>query len=195
MKHTTETKKIFSLQKIKEKNPMWKGGLPRCVDCKIELHSYRAKRCNHCNGKLRGGINSRLWSGGRPNCIDCGKIINRFCTRCRKCLDKFKVREKHHMWKGGITPEHNIIRSSKEYREWRNACFKRDKYTCAKTKVVGGSIVVHHIVNFSTNKDLRFNVNNGITLSETSHKLFHKIYGVKNNNREQLIEFLQNHEK
>jgi len=37
---------------------------------------------------------------------------------------------------------------------------------------------------------LRFAIDNGITLSEQSHKEFHKIYGKENNTKKQLKEFL-----
>lgn len=96
------------------------------------------------------------------------------------------------MWKGGITPENKRIRESLEYKLWVDANFARDGYTCQKTGVRGGKLSVHHILNFSEYPELRFSIDNGITLSKEMHQLFHKIYGTKNNSREQLIEFLNN---
>lgn len=98
--------------------------------------------------------------------------------------------EKHYNWKGGITSENRKWRTSLEYKLWRDAIFARDGYICKKTGQYGGKLRCHHILNFSTNPELRFAIDNGITLSEKSHKEFHKIYGIKNNSREQLIEFL-----
>ena len=40
------------------------------------------------------------------------------------------------------------------------------------------------------NKDLTLDIDNGITLSESAHKEFHKIYGKKNNTKAQIDEFL-----
>lgn len=101
------------------------------------------------------------------------------------------IGEKSWNWKGGITPIHNKIRSSIEYRLWQNSVFARDGYTCQKYGIKGGKLVAHHIQNFSKYPELRFAIDNGITLSKKAHKDFHKIYGVRNNTREQLDEFLK----
>lgn len=93
-------------------------------------------------------------------------------------------------WKGGIAPINNKIRASRESILWKKACMLRDVFTCQKTGQHGGKLVVHHIQNFSDFPELRFAIDNGITLSLNAHKEFHKIYGKKNNSREQLVEFL-----
>jgi len=98
--------------------------------------------------------------------------------------------EKHHNWKGGITEENHKIRTSLEIQLWRISVFTRDNFICQKYKTKGGKLCAHHINNFSEKKEIRFAIDNGITLSEKAHKEFHKIYGIKNNTREQLEEFL-----
>lgn len=105
--------------------------------------------------------------------------------------------EKHPNWKGGISSENNIIRSSIEYRQWRKAVFKRDNYTCqCCDDKSGGNLTAHHILNFSDYIELRFDINNGITLCDRCHNLnkhgsFHHIYGTKNNTKEQLEEYIK----
>jgi len=93
-------------------------------------------------------------------------------------------------WKGGITPENTKIRNSIQFSLWREAVFARDNWTCQKTKKRGVKLHAHHIQNFAQCPELRFAIDNGITLSEDSHNQFHKKYGRKNNNKQQINEFL-----
>jgi len=97
---------------------------------------------------------------------------------------------KHPNWKGGITPENIKIRQSIESRLWRKSVFERDNFTCQKYGIRGGKLVAHHINNFAEKIELRFAIDNGITLSEKAHIEFHRKYGRKNNTITQLIEFL-----
>lgn len=55
------------------------------------------------------------------------------------------------------------------YKAWRNSVFIRDNYTCQATGVKG-KIQAHHIERWVDRPDLRYDVNNGITLSEDFHK-------------------------
>lgn len=97
-------------------------------------------------------------------------------------------------WKGGVS-YHRIERSTFEYREWRNSVFGRDMYTCQCCKIKSGcgkkvELQAHHIRNWKDNIDFRYDINNGITLCDKCHTLFHSQYGKKNNDLEQLNEFL-----
>lgn len=98
--------------------------------------------------------------------------------------------EKNIFWKGGITPKNKSIRHSMEYHNWQEACLQRDNYTCVKKGKRGGNLEVHHINNFADYPELRFEIDNGITLSKESHREFHKLYGFKNNTPEQFTEYL-----
>lgn len=93
-------------------------------------------------------------------------------------------------WRGGITPINQQIRDSIDGTLWKNAVFSRDNYTCQKTGVRGEKLVAHHIFNFATHKEMRFAIDNGVTLSVDAHRDFHKKYGTRRNTAEQLAEFL-----
>lgn len=98
--------------------------------------------------------------------------------------------DKCNFWKGGINPINDTIRKSSKFKLWRESVFTRDNYTCQKYGIIGGKLHPHHIQNFAKFPELRFAIDNGITLSEKAHREFHKKYGRINNTREQLIEFL-----
>ncbi len=93
-------------------------------------------------------------------------------------------------WKGGITKESALIRSGIEINLWKQSVMARDNWTCQKTGIKGGRLELHHIFNFADYPELRTSIENGITLSKESHKEFHKIYGKRNNTKQQLEEFL-----
>jgi len=72
---------------------------------------------------------------------------------------------------------------------FRNAVFERDDYTCKVCGTKGGRLNAHHLNAWSWDKNNRFNVNNGITLCQKCHKLFHSKYGKGENTKEQFIAF------
>lgn len=108
----------------------------------------------------------------------------------RRRIGKYHKKEKNINWKGGITPINHKIRTSLEYKLWREAIFKRDNWTCQRCKQNGGELRAHHINNFSNYIDLRLAIDNGITLCSICHKSFHKIYTERNNTLEQLNNFI-----
>ena len=97
---------------------------------------------------------------------------------------------KHPNWKGGTTKPNRLARKSIEFKTWREKVFIRDNHTCQKCKVRGGDLHPHHIENFSDNLELRYVLSNGITLHKKCHKEFHKLYGHRNNTREQIDSFI-----
>lgn len=97
----------------------------------------------------------------------------------------------HYFWKGGVGSENYKARGSEEYKLWRKSVFIKDGFICQKYRISGGKLVAHHINNFAEFSELRFALDNGITLSLKAHNEFHKLYGKRNNTREQLEEFLE----
>jgi len=130
--------------------------------------------CIECGGKF--------WR--QPSAIKLGQ--NKYCSRlCYQVHQKgipkmsgFKLRPligaNSPSWKGGVTPENTKIRASAKYKKWRESVFKRDKYICQDCGVdasVDKSVYLHahHIKPFATFKELRFDVNNGISLCKNCH--------------------------
>lgn len=98
--------------------------------------------------------------------------------------------EKGQKWKGGISSKQIIIRMGIEIRLWREAVFARDNWTCQKCKRRGLRLQAHHIFNFAQWPELQTTISNGITFCKEDHQKFHKKYGLQNNTREQLEEFI-----
>ncbi len=76
------------------------------------------------------------------------------------------AREKHPMWKGGITPLNKVIRHSDEYKQWKNFIFDRDNYICQICGERGGKLRANHIKRFADCPELRFEKNNGIVICD-----------------------------
>lgn len=85
-----------------------------------------------------------------------------------------KTNKYHWNYKGGISSENHIIRNSTEIKIWRSKVFKRDNYTCQHCNKKGGELNAHHIKTFAKFPELRFDVNNGLTLCKNCHINLHK---------------------
>jgi hypothetical protein len=78
-------------------------------------------------------------------------------------------------WKGGIYPQHLKERHSDRMKKIRLEVFKRDDYTCKncgrkrkpKDRVI---LQIHHIKSFAIHKELRFDINNIVTLCAECHR-------------------------
>jgi len=93
--------------------------------------------------------------------------------------------EKNHNWKGGVSKNSKRHYNSLEYKDWRRKVFERDKYICQRCKKTGGYITAHHIKSFAHYPELRFEVDNGMTLCEDCHKLTDNYMGrAKGKNKE-----------
>lgn len=82
--------------------------------------------------------------------------------------------EQHYNYQHGRAQRNLDGRRTVEYFEWRDAVFKRDKYTCRKCgDDKGGNLRAHHILPFATHPELRYAVDNGLTLCHPCHELEH----------------------
>lgn len=103
----------------------------------------------------------------------------------RKKMSKSKKGKKHPLygvhkygvespnWKGGITPLLRRERQTLKYKEWRMSVFNRDNFTCQECGQYSGKLNAHHIKAFRTNRGLRLEISNGITLCYSCHKKHH----------------------
>lgn len=60
-----------------------------------------------------------------------------------------------------------------EYSEWRKRVFERDGYICQNCGKRGGTLNAHHILPYSRYPELRYDLDNGITLCKACHTGVH----------------------
>ena len=154
-----------------------------CISCNNEIlnkrrqkycsnecmyHYYNIKftytKCEECKKKFTISITRKA-----------DKIRGRFCSpQCRTSHHSKNILGSNHpKWKGGVAPEHDKIRNSSEYRDWRRKVFERDRFTC-RVCLSKGYVQANHIYPFRSHIELRHDINNGITLCVECHKFIFK---------------------
>jgi 5-methylcytosine-specific restriction endonuclease McrA len=117
---------------------------------------------------------------------------------CRQCENERAGLQKrganNHLWRGGINRQNDILRKRFEYKTWRTKVYQRDGYTC---QCCGkqGKLNAHHLYSFASYEELRYDVNNGITLcidchDSTKKGSFHNTCGTHDNTPDQLREYI-----
>jgi hypothetical protein len=138
--------------------------------------------------------NKSFWR--KPYAIANGDI--KFCSR--KCYFKHQkgkpkpIRNRRSYrgsanpnWKGGIAGGNRAVRRSNEFVAWRSSVFERDNWTCQKCRRRSKKnrylrIEAHHVKPFATFPELRFVIDNGLTLCKRCHDKEPKgleIYSIK----------------
>lgn len=159
--------------RLGKNHPKWNGGKDKiiCVECGKEFLDYKTNNrilCSKkCAGKYQGrqrlGENSHFWKNGKPKCVDCAKTLTGYgSVRCMKCAGIFKR----------INQFLEDKRECNRYKIWRKDVYQRDNWKCRiGDKNCSGRIIAHHILGWASYPELRYEVNNGITLCLAHHPL------------------------
>lgn len=196
---------------------MWKGGKPKCKNCGKELSAYHCEYCVKCSHKKE--LNANWKGGNPHCIDCGAIVSSRDALRCKKCLLLFQVGTNHPMYNkkhsietikkisintkgknlGETSPHWNPNISNEERRNrrhiqenynWRDEVYKRDNFTCqccGDNK--GRNLNAHHLEGYHWCKELRYEVNNGITICKKCHNKFHKQFGYLWNTTEQFYIF------
>lgn len=121
----------------------------------------RAKFCSiQCHNKSK--IGRTAWNKG---------LIGYLSGKNHHWYGKNNSKENNPSWKGG--PDFwkkDNKRNDPAYQSWRMKVWKRDDFRCViADDNCNGRIEAHHILSWKEYVELRYNVNNGITLCHAHH--------------------------
>ena len=87
--------------------------------------------------------------------------------------------ESHPNWKGGWRKT-QAWRQTKEYKQWQQAVYRRDRWTCRDCgkHCKKGDIAAHHLMDGDKYPELRYDIDNGVTLHLSCHKRRHAEIGL-----------------
>jgi hypothetical protein len=112
-------------------------------------------------------------------------------SRCPKCVVDNRVGENHPNWKADLSEEDRIkTRGFLPYRRWARLVKERDNFICQACFKRGVRLHSHHIEAWNHAKELRYELDNGVTLCVACHSDFHRNYGRGNNTVTQYDEWL-----
>lgn len=110
---------------------------------------------------LKGKKHSRKWR----KAISRGVRLAGICPPRNKHL----VGPRHPNWMGGHSRARGKDYNSPEYREFRLAVLSRDNWTCQDCHKRGGRLQVHHLKPWGPHPELRYSVDNAVTLCRPCH--------------------------
>lgn len=152
-----ETKKKISLAHLgRENGPAWNKGKPHS-----EVHRVNLKKAWEIR-KKRGDV---IWNKGKKHTEEHKKNLSlawkerKFSgpdhPRWIKDREKLAKHERH---------------TSSAYKDWRIKVYRRDLFRCKiSNSDCKGRIEAHHILSWKDHYNLRYEVNNGITLCHAHH--------------------------
>lgn len=158
-----------------------------CVQCgkSFTAVSMKTRFCSHaCYGKsmIREKLiklkKERVYKRLTISCLQCSSefLVTasrikrvKFCSK--SCQGRFFSGEKScHYKKDRDTLVKKQERNDSAYKEWRKQVWLRDNFKCKIANPdCSGRIEAHHILGWSSHPELRYQVNNGITLCHAHH--------------------------
>lgn len=142
-----------------------------CIKCgkSFQREHPVQKRCNSCRTLICQYCEKEFISKN-------ARLDQKYCCyRCKAYSQKGE--EPPHLAKNrGIKPRTYHLKKRDKHggvldKEWRDAVFKRDKWTCQRCGKIGCRLQAHHIMPYKKYPELRYDVDNGQTLCISCHKL------------------------
>lgn len=143
-----------------------------CAICLTEFEKYRSQhRVKYCSkecgykamsDKMLGNTFAKGYTMSDENKKKASERMKKICGK------------NHPLWKGGSRREHKYLYGTRMYKEWRTAVFTRDDWTCKECnarskKGLQVRLEAHHVLPWCDYEDLRFCIDNGLTLCKKCH--------------------------
>lgn len=174
----------YGIQK-NSKNRAYEGMMSNCFHCGKEFYKrpseldkmYCSRKCSY--------EHQSLYAWEEFTCKTCGKQFkskkkphsnnrNTYCSIiCRNLGYRAYKGLLNPNWQGGKGTEHQRIRQTKDYMEWRKSVYTRDDYTCQECGKRGGKLHAHHKEHFAQVPEKRLDINNGTSLCKECHGKIH----------------------
>lgn len=158
----SEFKKRISERMSGENNPFF--GKNHTQETKDRISSIQIGKKLSEETKKKIGLKSK----GNQHCLG-----QKHSQETKLKMSKARSGENHYAWKkdrNSLTKRDH--RSTKEfiYREWREKVFGRDNWKCKMANEnCNGQLEAHHILPWRDYPELRYEINNGITLCHAHH--------------------------
>lgn len=173
---TSRNKQIKRYKISGSNHYMWKGGKPKCLDCGRLTTQYTSKRCHPCYLKSMKGERAPTF-GKKWKVRDTSKMSLARIKVWSKSEDRKK--QQSNRMSGSNNPkwiENRLLlakrqeRNDMAYKEWRRQVWLRDNFKCKiANQDCRGRLEAHHILGWTEHPELRYEVNNGITLCHAHH--------------------------
>ena len=169
----------------------------QCIQCKQskKVSPYRAGSFKFCSNRCRGDWRKENWTGeSHPNWQQAERV--KTCKHCRKQFSQKKTEAistfKSRMfcskpcadiggfrYTGENHPNYRKEARRKNrggsHHKWVNAVVSRDKATCQECGVKGVELHAHHVKSYKDHPELRYDINNGLTLCYKCHWDVHSV--------------------
>jgi transposase len=133
-----------------------------------------------CTGIIRKGNKQRIAKGRELYLqgLSAGKVaiilgvsrgaVELWCSDIIRDKSECKKGKNNPAWRGGVATLRDILRKTKEYKDWYMAVLRRDKYKCTEC----GSkkkLEIHHRRPVSLFPELRMSMENSVVLCRECH--------------------------
>ena len=137
-----------------------------CPICNRQFNTFISINQKYCSKKCLSVIRRQQMIGNKFALGN--KLTEEHKKKIAEFMSKTRSGKNNPNWKGGVKREHKILYGSKKYKLWRNKVFERDNYTCRWCNS-NGNLEAHHIKEWSNFPELRFEIDNGLTLCKKCH--------------------------